>query len=292
MLSRCRLFTCWLIVASVLFQNVSASNTHGPPLRATNHRERGPLFNVTAALLYPEACKFLNAKECEDIFQERVVDTRHHLLSPHQQARNLQIQHNPRLGKIKVLVLMVQFKNHKNRNLVEKSVIEDIWNGPIKDWFKVNARGRYEIEEAVVIDWTLTDNTEAHYADGKSGFTPGVKKAMYPILDKLDSEGFDWGPFDVDQDGRLDSVVMMHSGISGVAGEEDCHGGLVKDRIWPHAFASSLRSSAWQSQDGTVMLNGYTVNSVFDGLCDDPDEPMTPGLTVHEYMHTMNLIDL
>ena len=162
----------------------------------------------------------------------------------------------------------------------------------MKDWFRVNSQGKYEIEQAVVMDWFVADNTEAFYADGVSGYSTEFKKVIYPALNKLDDQGFDWTPFDSDKNGRLDSVVIMHSGISAVAAIEDCYEVGQADRIWPHAFSASLSYNTWTSEDGSVFLSGYTVTSVFDGDCDDVDRPLTPGLTLHEYMHTMNLIDL
>ena len=80
-----------------------------------------------------------------------------------QLERTLQQDHNPRMGKIKVLVLLIQFSDHDGRNLIEKSKIEEIWNGEIRDWFTVNAQGFYEVEP-VVTDWIVTDNTEILYA--------------------------------------------------------------------------------------------------------------------------------
>lgn len=235
-------------------------------------------LNITEQ--FAKDCRFVSSESCQEI------------ISTQQQERNLQIIPNPNLGKIHVLVLLIQFQDHQGRNLIDKSVIQDLWDGPINDWFRVNAQNKYEIVNTHVEDWFVTDNTEAHYAEGISGFTPDLKKAMYPALDKLDAEGFDWGPYDSDKNGRLDSVVLFHSGISAVAGETDCHGTARSDRIWPHAFSASLSYDTWTSQDGSVFLSGYTVNSVFDSTCDNVNEPLTPGLTVHEYMHTMDLIDL
>lgn len=281
------------LLASCLLSAVLLQRESVTALRTK--REYPQLFNYTPPLLHPHACKGASQEECDAAYREQ---TKSHLAQQkwtqqqnRPEDRDLQSSpnYNPRFGKINVLVLLIQFTDQEGRNLISKSDIESIWNGQIKDWFTVNAQGNYEVNP-VVIDWTMTDNTEAFYADGQSGFTADLKKAMYPTLDKLDQEGFDFAPFDGDQDGRLDSVVFLHSGISAVAGAEDCFGNLAIDRIWPHAFTGSSKSDTWTSADGSVRLSGYTVNSVYDTGCDDI--MMTAGLTCHEYMHTMDMIDL
>lgn len=285
-LRRSPLLAFCLLSASILLQSQSAT-----ALRT--ERNYPQLFNYTPPLLHPHACKGISQEECDAAYRER---TKSHLaqqkwIQQQNIDRDLQAStnYNPRFGNINVLVLLIQFTDHEGRNLISKSDIESIWNGQIRDWFTVNAQGNYEVNP-VVIDWTMTDNTEAYYADGQSGFTADLKKAMYPTLTKLDEEGFDFTPFDGDQDGRLDSVVFLHSGISAVAGAEDCFGNQMVDRIWPHAFTGSSKSDTWTSADGSVRLSGYTVNSVYDDKCDDI--MMTAGLTCHEYMHTMDMIDL
>lgn len=68
--------------------------------------------------------------------------------------------------------------------------------------------------------------TEAYYSFGQRGIIPGLSNAMWPALDKLDNQpDWDWSQFDLDEDGQLDSVVMMHSGIDGVVtpGTLDVH---------------------------------------------------------------------
>lgn len=80
-----------------------------------------------------------------------------------------------------------------------------------------------------------TDNTEIYYSMGMRGITPELQQMAWPILDRLDnSTDWDWSQFDMDGNGALDSVVMIHSGYGAETFTTDCHGRLFKDRIWAH----------------------------------------------------------
>lgn len=145
--------------------------------------------------------------------------------------------HNPNLGKVKVLVLLIQFEDHQyDRTLIDKEVIEEFWRGPVMEWFETNAMGLFEIEP-VVIDWVTTDNTEAYYSFGQSGFVRALQYAMHPALDQVDEQlSGNWSQFDVNGDGMLDSVIMMHSGISAANGLRDCFGQSIENLIWDHGM--------------------------------------------------------
>jgi Immune inhibitor A peptidase M6 len=244
--------------------------------------------NLIPSLAHPRMCMNGSPAQVKDCLA--VVNSMKEQLH-HQLAHQRELQqgnHNPNRGDIKVLVLLVQFSDHGGRNLTSKSIIEELWNGEVKDWFNVNSQGVYTVDPYVV-DWKMTDNTEPFYAGGKSGFRPELNKAMWPILDELDNqEGWDWSQFDSDKDGRLDSVVMMHSSVNAVSGGKDCWGRDYLDRIWPHAFTGSAGDLVWRSKDESYRMAGYTVTSVYDADCDNI--PTTAGLTCHEYMHTMDLV--
>ena len=105
------------------------------------------------------------------------------------------------------------------------------------------------------------------------------------------TEGWDWSQFDLDGDGRLDSVVIIHSGYGAETGRTDMYGTEMRYRIWAHAFAYTEDDwMPWISSDGSVRLNGYAVTSALEGY--SGVVPATIGLTIHEFMHTFGIIDL
>lgn len=106
-------------------------------------------------------------------------------------------------------------------------------------------------------------------------------------MDKLDQNGIDWSQYDIDQDGVLDAVVVLHSGYAAELKGTDCSNNRdFATRIWSHAFASSF--SPWVSMDGAYQLGGYVVGSAFRDTCGS--DPARIGTMTHEFMHTMGLV--
>jgi hypothetical protein len=118
------------------------------------------------------------------------------------------------------LVILIQFTDHRDRQLPTRDEINTLWNGDenfvsedlptgsIHRYFFRNSYGKMNIQ-ASVADWTYTDNTEKYYSFGASGFGPGrVAPAAYPALDKLDREGYDFSRHDLDGDMVIDTLVV------------------------------------------------------------------------------------
>ena len=176
----------------------------------------------------------------------------------------------------------MQFTDHMDRELINKADVEDLWQVLVPAWVDVNSQGRYQFESEV-IDWVVTDNTEAYYSFGKQGLVPETQQMGFPILSQLDGQNFDWSQFDSDNDGRIDSLVMIHSGYGAETTREDCFGKKADDRIWAHAYTNS--ANPWMSSDGNYQTGGYTIASAFFGECGA--EPNKLGLSMHEFMHTL-----
>jgi M6 family metalloprotease-like protein len=146
-------------------------------------------------------------------------------------ARTLQSIHETH-GFIRVLIVLVQFPDHADRKLPNKKDYEELFNGDeesdiiptgsIKQWLAANSYGKMQIE-AEVADWTITDDTEFYYSFGKSGVTIEFRRSMYPALDRLESEGFDFSRFDLNDDGIIDNIVLLHSGYAAEIGGVDCY---------------------------------------------------------------------
>ena len=106
----------------------------------------------------------------------------------------------------------MRFTDHRDRELQPKEVIEQMWETEVKKWFQSQALGKYNIEPYVV-EWSDTDNTELHYSFGVGGQTSKFTDAAKPLLDRLDQDpNWDWSDFDRNNDGKLDSVILLHSG--------------------------------------------------------------------------------
>ena len=161
-------------------------------------------YKVQPELLHPAFCKGITNERCLQWDTEMKAN-----------ARNLQyvIKTN---GFVRVLVLLMKFTDHIDK---ESPPIEEynlLFNDPgqtplitpsgsISSWFHANSYGTFNIE-AEIVPWHVTDNTEKYYADGKSGISHDFRFSMYPILDQLEAEGFDFSPFDLNNDGLIDSI--------------------------------------------------------------------------------------
>lgn len=133
---------------------------------------------------------------------------------------------------------MIRFSDHENRDLVPKADIDTFWQTKVPNWFDLNSQGRYDIDP-VVVNWMTTDNTELYYSMGMRGIVPELQQMAWPILDELDNRpNWDWSQFDIDGNGRLDSVVMIHSGYGAETTTTDCFDREFSDRIWAHGMLS------------------------------------------------------
>lgn len=137
--------------------------------------------------------------------------------------------------------------------------------------------------------WVKTDNTEKHYAEGESALRGGLSGALIPALRKLDNEGFDFSRFDLDNDGRIDAIIVLHSGYAAELGGSDCYmGGHSRDRIWSHAIAYTDRF--WKSNRQDITVGGYSIASAMRGTCHA--RPARIAVITHEFMHILGLPDL
>jgi M6 family metalloprotease-like protein len=313
-------------------------------------RRLGNQCNYMPRFVHPELCRYLNDQECQDVdaslhdhatrhrslwetynkasFHDPVEDS-HGVPSSNNNGGGTTIRRNPYSVApddpvIKVLVVLMRFQDHRDRELPPKEEYEMLWNERIHRWFHLNSYGNYRFH-ATVTDWMDTDATEIEYADGVSGVRYNLQQAFWPILDQLnDNPAWDWSRFDGNKDGKLDAVVVLHSGYPAEVGGYDCTNQRpVADRIWSHAFASSfswstqgiLHSDEFQTfdlhqqpqqnsaQSNTTeqnpsvsaaeplyVLHGYVIASGLNGTCGSDVANM--GVMVHEYMHTLGLDDV
>ena len=155
----------------------------------------------------------------------------------------------------------------------------------IKKWQTENSYGLYDAWFEVQ-DWKITDNTEKYYSFGVSGRVAEFAESYWPLLDALDEDpDWDWERFDVDGNGLLDGLVVLHSGYAAEEGGQDCtnqRGYL--NRIWSHAFGDS---NGWRNKAGTYGVEGYMIASGLRGVCDSV--PPYMGIMVSTTTYTYSL---
>ena len=198
----------------------------------------------------------------------------------------------------------MQFSDHVGRKMPSSATVQKLLTsdetssaegitptGSIKSWMTYNSYGKFKFEAEVIPTWITTDNTEKHYAYGKSGLTVDTSQSFFPVLDKLDNDGFDFSRFDADNDGKIDVVLVMHSGYAADIGGLDCSNKRPDvDRIWSHAMASPGKTK-WQSKKNPNLTSGlYSFAAVFRGTCHE--RPARISVIIHEFMHLLGVPDL
>lgn len=142
------------------------------------------------------------------------------------EEQDFSLQRNLSLpSKLKNLVVLVRFSDHKFRELPSRSEIDILFNqhdsthakiaptGSVKDVFRINSYGKFTLE-SVVFGWIDLPNTEAWYANGVSGFgSDRFFQALHTAMDKM-RHGYNvnFYNFDADRNGRVDMVTLIHSG--------------------------------------------------------------------------------
>jgi M6 family metalloprotease-like protein len=174
-------------------------------------------------------------------------------------------------GTVKNLVVLCKFADHDFG--VHTRPQEDynvLWNavggdptlaptGSVRDCFLENSYGQLTINSTVAA-WVTLPHTEAYYAAGSNGLSLNYpNNAQGMVADALDAVDLfiDFADFDLDLNGRIDAISIIHSGY----GAETGGGG--GDWIWSHRWALFQIPGTfwWVSND--LNSNGEAVD-VFD----------------------------
>lgn len=185
--------------------------------------------------------------------------------------QNRALQADSSVSELNVLVVLLQWKNHPNRNTaVPRESYDKMFNGEgrdadlypggsVKEYFETMSYGEFSVNFRVT-DWIMTDYTEQQFtADGSQGRTQALQEAFRPALDFLDDDFFNFQPFDSDFDRSLDLTIFLHSGYDGSITATDCETGKTNmERVASHA-RTGADLSTWRSKAG-YNLGPYAVS--------------------------------
>jgi M6 family metalloprotease-like protein len=264
-------------------------------------------YKYQTQLINPELCRAISEEKCEAMDNSMIDEARRKRQMidkvKEQRMKNRDLQQlASSVGVLKVLVLLVQWSDHGNKELIPKSDIETLFmgdevadaadlvpTGSVKRFFEVNSYNQLTVD-ATVTDWIMTDNTEQFYSQfGDRGRDPALIEALRLPLDTLNNQGFPFQSFDSDFSGHIDVLVFMHSGYEGNLGIPDCNTNApFTDRIAAHATGAS-QDFLWTATDGT-QVGAYAVVSAFRGACGANIARL--GTLVHEMIHNLGMPDL
>lgn len=216
------------------------------------------------------------------------------LVESHNSAAN-QVHHqstkhrslNPSIGQFRALVVLVRFTDHTTRDLPPVEHYETLCRQEIAPYLHQQSYGQYVVEDCDVFDWRTTDNTERFFADGVSGFKKSDEASAFfePVLTQLDSEGLiDWLKYDLDRDGVVDSLSIIHSGYAAEQGlGSSCNEPHPIHRIFSQGHRSSM--NGWTDPINYISVGGFSISSAFDRVCLHA-RPASMGVWAHEWIHT------
>ncbi len=204
-------------------------------------------------------------------------------------------------GDVSNLVILMRFKNHKERALPTAKQFEIIFNkvggdsvlaptGSVADVYSENSYGKMRLRSTVV-GWVDLPKTEQEYAAGNSGLGVNIHEAIIDALKAVVAGSLaDFADFDNENggtgDGRIDAITFVHSGYAAEFGGVDADGTDLKDRIWSHRWSIP----DWSGNPAGVNVSDYNINP---GLWSTSGkEPGRIGVICHELGHFFGLPDL
>lgn len=205
---------------------------------------------------------------------------------------------------VKHLVVLVQFKDHRNRALPDPSEYEKLFNhdgivvndstlqfGSVRNYFEENSNGKLRIE-AHVTPWIQSAHTEAFAVSTNFGKNLLDTRLVWKeALEQLESTGFDFGSMDQNGDGFVDSISFVHSGVAAELPGLDCENKKdYTDRIWSH----SVRNQYLFTSESGVDSGHYFVASGVWSLCPKDGEQnrwsiARVGVMAHEMCHNLKV---
>ncbi len=193
----------------------------------------------------------------------------------------------PRTGKIKSLVILVQYKDVKftlsdpysyfNNMLNQEGFSEYNGTGSARDYFLFNSNNQFDPDFDVFGPYTLKNNRSYYGGNDFYGDDQAPEEMIVEACKGLASQ-INFADYDLDNDGYVDNVFVIYAGQG-----EASYGPA--ESVWPHAWDLASAGKSFK-------LNGKTISSY--GCTNEWEEnrPDGVGTFVHEFSHVMGLPDL
>jgi hypothetical protein len=182
---------------------------------------------------------------------------------------------------LKQMALLVRFNDHGSRNLPAPEDIDILFihNGPtgsstassgsIANIHWANSFDTFVLDTRVS-PWQHISKTEAYAAQGNNGFNFAETRecwaeALQMYAGSLTEHGLE--QFDGDNDGFIDGMAIVHSGVAAESNGNDCEtGAAFNNRIWSHAVPQAPKFEFLS--ESNIDLGGIKVGRfyVFSGI--------------------------
>jgi len=199
-------------------------------------------------------------------------------------------QNNVWAGKKKGLLILVNFKDREMVNKEgSKAIFDQMLNGinnpygdnygSVREYFKAQSYGQFEVEFDVVGPVTVSQNMSYYGANDSEGNDKHpeemIKEACDSVKNQVNFADYDW-----DGDGEVENIYVTYAGFGEASGADD-------DTIWPHQWSLSEAGTTLK-RDG-VKINTYACGSELYGTSGTTIDGI--GTMCHEYSHCLGLPD-
>ena len=204
---------------------------------------------------------------------------------------------HPHTGNVRALVVMVEYADVRFRGsreeayayfngmLNEEGFSQEGATGSAYDYFTKASDGKFTPQFDLAGPYTLKHNREYY---GGNNVYDNDKNAIGMVEDMaamMVAEGFDFKPYDNDNDGVVDNVFVFYAGVG------EAQSG-VEDAVWPHQYR--LSAKYWPRKGYKVgdnlYLDSYACSSEMNDVAGVTLDGI--GTFVHEYSHVLGLPDL
>lgn len=212
----------------------------------------------------------------------------------HQQNRMRKLmaqRKSPFQGKKKGLIILAEFADSKfqaghdqalyDRIANEQGFSEEGFRGSVKDYFRDQSLGQFELDFDVVGICPLKNNTTYYGRNLSNGDDAHAGEMVAEACLWAAQQGTDFSQYDWDGDGEVDQVFVLY------AGQGEAAGGA-SSTIWPHMFY--LSSSDYGK---ALTMNGVKVDT-YACSCELNMDSRLDGIGTfcHEFSHCMGFPDL
>jgi len=194
---------------------------------------------------------------------------------------------SPQIGMKRNLVILIQFPNETFDNGRDANYFHDLVFGSsnsMRDYYYEQSYGQLSITGTVVGPYTSIHPIEYYASDGNGRIDTGINGQPVPIyelareavqLAREANPGFNWSEYDLDNNGEIDAVTIIHAGMGQeeVSEEPDT-------TIWSHQWVVW----PWPGESVGAGKFVYTYNMV--------PETAQLGVLAHEFGHVLGLPDL
>ncbi|MDD5021664.1 MAG: M6 family metalloprotease domain-containing protein [Endomicrobiaceae bacterium] len=187
------------------------------------------------------------------------------------------------------LVILVNFNDRYFT--IPQSNFEDLLNGAnytydgakgsLKEYYNEVSYGKFTFDSVVTATVTIPNNYRYYGQNDSYGYDLRPREMVRDALIQLDATSFDFSQVDLDNDGWIDSLVVIHAGC----GEE---AGASSDTIWSHRWQIT---STYTTHDGKKVLDYATVPEK-RGNNEYSNYITRIGVVCHELMHILDMPDL